>query len=99
MAADQLDRDEQLLWRILYRLEALAPDRYERFAPPLAIAAKREITSVLGKGAPDEACLKESVVTSRSESFSMRRPAATRPRRSSSRGYCWNGWARSSTRP
>ena len=62
MAADQLDRDEQLLWRILYRLEALALDRYERFAPPLAIAAKREITRVLARGAPDEACLMESVV-------------------------------------
>jgi len=62
MGADQFDHDEQLLWRILYRLEALALDRYERFAPSLAIGAKRDITRVLAKGGSDDACLKQSVL-------------------------------------
>jgi hypothetical protein len=62
MADDHLDGDELILWHILYRLEALALDRYERFAPMLAISAKREITRILATGAPDQTCLKESVV-------------------------------------
>jgi hypothetical protein len=60
MAGEQLDREEQLIWRILAKLETLALQKYEKAAPQLAIPAKKEIVQTLQRGAPDDRALDAS---------------------------------------
>jgi hypothetical protein len=57
-----LDKDEQLVWGVLARLEKLALSKYTREVPELAIPEKKEVVRALTEGVPDDSPLDSSLL-------------------------------------
>ncbi len=53
-AAAVLDKEEQLVWGVLARLEKLALSKYTQEVPELAIPEKKEVVRALSEGVPDD---------------------------------------------